>query len=526
MKPIVLKLSFKKVLILIIISTIILGTIFRFYHLDQKVYWYDEAFTTLRLSGYTRFEFVNSEFNGNIIGVDDLLKYQKLNSHRGVLAIIQSLTEDVHPPLYFLLLWFWAKIFGDSIYAIRAFSATVSVLTFPTFFWLTSEVFNNLKKLNQAKTKLISWIAVSLLAISPFQVVYGQEARMYSLFCFAIIFSNASFLSALRTKTRFSWLLYSFSLVIGFYTHLFYFFNVIGHSIYLVWSERFRISKAVVNYEISLMISLVSFIPWILVIVTNLTRVQQVSSVKQIQASWFDLIKFWLKNLTRIFIDLQIGNSEYFAIILTFVILTAILVLLFKASAKSILFIASLTLSIALPLALSDLILGTNLSTKSRYLFQFYLGIEILIAYFLGFYLLARNSLIKKTALSLYLMILLMGFISCLDFSQNQTWWNKSFSKINYQIATTINSVENPLVISNTHEFNVIDLLSLSHLFHPNVKFSLFLGLNFPEISEPELYDTIFIYNISDELHQVLEKNFLIKDVGYKLVTIHKNQNN
>jgi uncharacterized membrane protein len=65
-----------------------------------------------------------------------------------------------------------------------------------------------------------AWLAVAIIAISPFQIVYAQEARPYSLFVMLILLSSAVLLGGMRLKTNSSWAIYAVTLVVGFYSHL------------------------------------------------------------------------------------------------------------------------------------------------------------------------------------------------------------------------------------------------------------------------------------------------------------------
>ncbi len=40
----------------LIVMLLMVGIFFRFFNLDRKVYWHDETFTSLRISGYTVIE--------------------------------------------------------------------------------------------------------------------------------------------------------------------------------------------------------------------------------------------------------------------------------------------------------------------------------------------------------------------------------------------------------------------------------------------------------------------------------------
>lgn len=114
----------------LVISLLLLGIFFRFVNLDRKVYWHDEAYTSLRISGYTSTELNQQIFNGQIRGIEDLRKYQQPNSEKGLIDTIKSLAADdaQHPPLYYVLVRLWVQLFGNSVAVTRSFSALISLL--------------------------------------------------------------------------------------------------------------------------------------------------------------------------------------------------------------------------------------------------------------------------------------------------------------------------------------------------------------------------------------------------------------
>ena len=112
---------------LFIIAVLILGVFFRLANLDRKLYWHDEAYTSLRISGYTGREVQQQIFNGQVIGIEDLQKYQRSNSERGISDTIKTLAIDdaQHPPLYYVLVRIWVEWFGNSVAVTRSLSALI-----------------------------------------------------------------------------------------------------------------------------------------------------------------------------------------------------------------------------------------------------------------------------------------------------------------------------------------------------------------------------------------------------------------
>lgn len=86
-------------------------------------------------------------------------------------TIFEALRHDGHPPLYYLLLHGWMDLLGTSNFAIRAMSALFGLLCLPLAFVIG----------RRRGGSLLGWIAISVVALSPFAVRYSAEARMYSL---------------------------------------------------------------------------------------------------------------------------------------------------------------------------------------------------------------------------------------------------------------------------------------------------------------------------------------------------------
>jgi len=85
--------------------------------------------------------------------------------------IPEWLRHDGAPPLYYFLLHLWTDVFGTSNFAVRSLSAVFSVATLPAI-WFAGRRIAGPRG---------AWIAVLVLASSPFGIGFGSEARMYSL---------------------------------------------------------------------------------------------------------------------------------------------------------------------------------------------------------------------------------------------------------------------------------------------------------------------------------------------------------
>jgi uncharacterized membrane protein len=254
--------SLDKWLRFLIVVVLVLGIFFRFANLGQKVYWIDETYTSLRISGYTESELIQQVVDGQVRNIKYLQKYQRLNSEKTVVDTVKGLAleEPQLAPLYFVATRFWVQLFGDSVAVTRSMSAVFSLLALPCMYWLCLELF---------ESSLTAWLAVSLLAVSPFQIVYAQEARPYSLFVLIILLSGAALLRGMRLKTNSSWAIYAATVALGFYSHLLFALVLLGHGIYVAISENLRFNKTVIGYFLAASAGFIALSPWTVVYLIN-----------------------------------------------------------------------------------------------------------------------------------------------------------------------------------------------------------------------------------------------------------------
>lgn len=107
------------------------------------------------------------------------------------------LPGDFHPPFYYLIMKFWAGIFGFSEISLRTPSIIFGLGTIYFTFLIGKKLFND----------KVGLIASALLATSGLSVYYSQEARMYSLAAFLV---SASIYFFLEKK----WIIFSLILAL------------------------------------------------------------------------------------------------------------------------------------------------------------------------------------------------------------------------------------------------------------------------------------------------------------------------
>jgi uncharacterized membrane protein len=478
-----------------LIVAIILGIGFRFFNLGYPVYWYDETQTSLRISGYTRSELVESIYTTEVVQVGDFLAtYQYPTSEKDLSDVMQALSKHPeHSPLYYLLARFWLQIFPHSVASIRSLSAVISLLAFPAMYWLGWELF---------QSQTVGFIAISLLAVSPFHVIYAQEAREYSLWTVTILASSAALLKALRSHSSkpFNWGIYSVMTALGLYTHPFSVFVTVGQGIYILLISAKKQLNQFFYYCIASSISILLFLPWLWVVINNLSNF--LDNTKSTGVPREGLPLFWGLNLGRLFFDVNQGTSLLNPTLYFFLFLTgyAIYVLIRNTPAQIWLFVMTLMGVLGMGLIVPDIVLGGRRSSIARYAIPCYLGIQLAVTYLLTF------KLPKKRIWNFILIFLLsLGIISSAVQSVHAVWWNKSYAKSRYlpQVAEIINQAQNPLVISDEEPGRI---LSLCHRLNSTVSLQLVPRGFIPAFPQSDSTQ-IFVFRPSELLREKLENH-------------------
>ncbi|MCC5662686.1 glycosyltransferase family 39 protein [Nostoc sp. CHAB 5784] len=506
----------------LIIFLLAMGILFRFFNLDGKVYWHDETYTSLRLSGYRITEVKEQIFNNRVITGESFAQFQGANQQKSLNDTIMNLAKEdpYHPPLYYIIARLWMEIFGNSVTAIRSLSACISLLVFPCVYWLCRELFN--------VPLSVPGVAIALMAISPIQLVYAQEAQEYILWLVTILLSSASLLRAMRLESQDKaaeerqqpdlfaiWSIYAVTLAISLYTFLWSGFVIVAHGIYVIITAKFKLTKTVKTYLLASLVGCLAFMPWITIVIGDFFKFLISADKTTMQSSSMPIITFLLMQLSRIFFDINLTKDNPVNSLITPILLIligySICFICLTTNYKVWFFLITLIVVPALPLILSSA--GGILSTEP-YFIPSYLGIQVTVAYLLATQI--YNGSVSRRSIWQIIMalVIICGLISCKVSSQAETWWNKGMSYSNPQVAQIINQTSSPLLVSDALGNNYGNVFSLSYLLEPKVRFLLVNNQKIPNI--PDGFADVFLLNPSDTWRETIEKKYKLKtDIVY-----------
>lgn len=142
----------------------------------------------------------------------------------------QVRVSETTPPLYFLIAWAWAKLFGTGEAGLRSLSALAGVGFIPVVYLCGRELISRWAGL----------LAAVFAAVSPFLIWYSQEARSYMLFALLSGLSLLFFLRALRSRSPRDVVWWAGFSALALLTHFFAGFLVAPEGAWLLLRMRTR----------------------------------------------------------------------------------------------------------------------------------------------------------------------------------------------------------------------------------------------------------------------------------------------
>lgn len=174
--------------------------------------------------------------------------------------IFSMLKTENNPPLHFLIMHFWIKLFGIDPFSVRFLSVVFSSFT-ATIIFLTGRKFFSVQA---------ALLAASIYTLSVMNIYFSHEARVYALFVMLSSLSLYFFLSLIKSPDKKStlFLLFIINLLI-IYSHYFGFFIIITQAVSLIFSGSFKKlwKKMLLLYAMLI----ISYLPIILIFIKRLS---------------------------------------------------------------------------------------------------------------------------------------------------------------------------------------------------------------------------------------------------------------
>ena len=176
-------------------------------------------------------------------------------SQYSIKSIIAIAAGDIHPPLFYIVLKFWTLIFSDSVFSMRMLSVAISLFSMVFIYLLCKKIF---------KSNLEIFFVLLLFAVSPLNIYYSQEVRMFNLNLLLCIGSVYFFLTFLNKPKVLTGVFYLIATTLAVYTHYFAFLIFFTEAAILLFGLfkkeiDFSFLKKFLPYYLGV---LILYIPW------------------------------------------------------------------------------------------------------------------------------------------------------------------------------------------------------------------------------------------------------------------------
>jgi len=229
------------------------------------------AFLVIALAAALRFLFI-SRFE---VWLDEGYCFMVARKHLS--AILADLAFDNGPPLYYIMLHYWMRLFGESAAALRSLSAVFSVATVAAVVFWDTPWFSRTARL----------FAGFILAITPLAIYYAQETRMYSPVVFFVVLSMIFLERGLRTGSFRSWAFCALSTALALYTSYASFFVLPAGYVavcvaHVVRADAVLLRRRLIGIVSAHVAAAILFAPWI----PTLLKQPSAKAVQWIRPRW------------------------------------------------------------------------------------------------------------------------------------------------------------------------------------------------------------------------------------------------
>jgi mannosyltransferase len=118
----------------------------------------------------------------------------------------------------------------------------------------------------------VGLLATALAAVSPFHIWYSQEARMYSLLCLLSLLSVYFFIKACEDRRWLHWMGFGVFTGLSLYCHNLAFLVPVTLDVLILLHRRWNLMARLLVAHV---VSLLMFLPWLLLVPGQFAKVQQ-----------------------------------------------------------------------------------------------------------------------------------------------------------------------------------------------------------------------------------------------------------
>jgi uncharacterized membrane protein len=436
----------------IVALALVIGSYARLTHIDTKLFFQDEAFTALRVSGHSERAYRAQYFTGGVHTAGEIAALMTRDPNTDARSVVALLaTEDPHhAPLYYVLDRWTIDALGSSIAGYRSLSVALGLLAIVAayFFGVTA-----------LRSPLGGATLAALVAASPFHILYAQMAREYSLFACVTLASCAFAIRAIANPSRTDYVTYAVSVALGMYTDPLFALVVAAQAICAFVASRTD-RRTLLRWCAAAAMGVASYLPWAANSISHHGNIEGQLEWGMSTYSLAALAQKWAFNIGAVFFDGEFAKLLLAPVALVCIAIAVAAFAYAIARAKKLPAIVlgfALTCVPIVTFVTLDALEGSHFATIPRY----------------------ANARAYRYAIAAFAFLIVAGSASALIDAGYANWWTNNDQVAFQVVARDVNAAADPLVISEAR-WHVP--LVLAWYLKPSVPLLLFVAPHLPPI--------------------------------------------
>lgn len=237
--------------------------------------------------------------------LDELLGYHIANLSNIAEIVKYSFFTDLHAPVFFVVLHFWIKLFGNADWSLWMLPVLLSTACVPAGYVVAKKLFG---------TKTASIFGI-FIAFSGFQIYYAQELKFYSMISLLSIVSVYFFIKIFEAPKKLDYIgLFASNLLIIYTFNLGILFVVcefLVGAVYSVWQKKESLKGFLAVFALSFL----AYAPYFIVQLLTIRRVSGgICSLTDMFSFDFSTILLFIQNFFSPYFVHANGNPMSFSL--------------------------------------------------------------------------------------------------------------------------------------------------------------------------------------------------------------------
>ncbi len=407
------------------------GVFARFERLDYKIFWPDETYSMLRITGHTE-EDISARIDRRVHSVEDLRTLDRLDPKLGFRATMLSMREEPQRgPLFYLAARSWATAFGDGVADMREFTAIFGAVGIVLAYLLG-------RRLTQSV--LGGAVSAALVAVSPILLHLSRQVREYVCLADATLAAALLLLACLERPTAWRWAIYAAGSIAGFFISPIFISVWAAHAVTVLSSRQPR--RTIVGWAIAIGCSAAVCLPW-------LFDSLRAAPAHARDLAWLSnpyapkaLALKWVFNVGAVFFDSEIVHHVFVLVLIPVFLIVAFAAVTAAKRFRDVRFalvISTVVCGFAPSIAI-DTVKHTHFEAVTRYQMVAWIGIEMLVVLAIANALVSPDARKSAVAAVAFLYLTAAGLFAYAFDRPYEVWWDNNGHLDDRAIAAAIAS--------------------------------------------------------------------------------------